>query len=46
MRLQEVYDLLEERGLTASQRHFSAEWLERAENYLSYPGRRKLNCLI
>ena len=35
MRLQEAYDLLEERGLTASQRHFSAAWLERAENYLS-----------
>jgi len=30
-----VRSQFEERGLTLSQRHFSAIWLERGENYLS-----------
>jgi hypothetical protein len=35
MKIQEIYSLMENRGLTASQRHFSGVWLERGENYLS-----------
>lgn len=35
MRIFEIYQQFEERGLSNSQRHFSAAWLERGENYLS-----------
>lgn len=35
MRMTEIYTLMETRGLTDSQRHFSAVWLERGHNYLS-----------
>lgn len=35
MKIVEIYNQMETRGLTASQRHFSAAWLERGENYLS-----------
>lgn len=35
MRIFEIYQQFEERGLSNSQRHFSATWLERGENYLS-----------
>ena len=35
MRIYEIYQQFEKRGLSNSQRHFSAAWLERGENYLS-----------
>ena len=35
MRIFEIYQQFEQRGLSNSQRHFSAAWLERGENYLS-----------
>lgn len=35
MRMNEIYNLFESRGLTDSQRHFSLVWLERGQNYLS-----------
>ena len=35
MRMHEIYNIMEARGLTPSQRHFSGVWLERGENYLS-----------
>lgn len=35
MRMNEIYNLMEARGLTDSQRHFSSVWLERGQNYLS-----------
>lgn len=35
MRIFEIYQKFEQRGLSSSQRHFSAAWLERGENYLS-----------
>jgi hypothetical protein len=35
-----LYHLFERRGLTRSRRHFSAEWLGTAPNYLALRGRR------
>jgi hypothetical protein len=35
MKINEIYHLMEQRGLTDSQRHFSSIWLERGSNYLS-----------
>jgi hypothetical protein len=35
MKIDQIYNLMEQRGLTNSQRHFSSVWLERGENYLS-----------
>jgi hypothetical protein len=35
LKINEIYNLMEQRGLTDSQRHFSAIWLERGSNYLS-----------
>jgi hypothetical protein len=35
MKLQAVYTLFSERGLTSSARHFSSVWLERGPNRLS-----------
>ena len=35
-----IYQHFFERGLTDSQRHFSAAWLARAENYLCLRGDR------
>ena len=35
-----LYHLFERRGLTHSRRHFSAEWLCTAPNYLALRGRR------
>jgi hypothetical protein len=35
MKIQNIYTLMAERGLTDSQRQFSKIWLERGSNYLS-----------
>ena len=35
MKIQHIYQMMEQHGLTDSQRHFSAIWLERGSNYLS-----------
>ncbi len=40
MPIRSIYHLFERRGLTRSHRHFSAEWLGAAPNYLALRGPR------
>lgn len=36
----DIYHLFQRRGLTDSYRHFSSEWLNKADNYLCLRGAR------